>query len=163
MKENIFKIFNNTKSRFVELHDVNIEMKPIPMYLATMNCRPAVTSFLFPFKKHNYIISVNSKKNFSRYSIPIDSLNETMVTGWFAHELGHIVQYQKMNRGEFIIFPFKYFFNLNFRKKFEIEATDIARKIGFGNEFSEVEKFLRDDERVNKKYQERFKKFYMLD
>ncbi len=163
MKENILKIFNNTRNRFIELHGVNIEIKSIPMCLATMNCRPHIASFLFPWGKHNYIISVNSRKNFGRYSIPVESLSNEVLAGWFGHELSHVVQYEKMSLIELIAFPFKYFFNLDFRKNFEIEATHIARGIGFGNELSEVEKFLRSDRRVNKKYQERFKRFYILD
>ncbi len=156
-------IFNNTRNRFLALHKVNIEIVSTPIYLATMKCRPKITSFLLPWKKHDYVISVNSKKNFSRYSIPIGSLNDIVLTGWFAHELGHIVQYEKMNLIEFITFPFRYFLDLDFRKNFEIGATDIARAIGFENEFSEVEKFLMNDGRINKKYRDRFKKFYVLD
>lgn len=162
MKQQI-ETFNNTKVHFLELHGVSIKITFIPMYFATMNSRPCITSFLFPWRRHNYIISINSRKNFSRYSVPTGLLNETILTGWFAHELGHIIQYERMNLAEFVAFPFKYFFSLSFRKNFEIEATDIAKEIGFGNEFSEVENFLRSDKRVNKKYQERFKKFYVLD
>ena len=157
------KIFNNTRSRFVELHNVNIEIVFTPMFLSTMNCRPRLASLVFPWRKRRYIISVNSRKNFGRYSIPVESLSDEVLAGWFGHELSHVVQYEKMSLIELIAFPFKYFFNLDFRKNFEIEATHIAREIGFGNELSEVEKFLRNDRRVNKKYQERFRRFYILD
>ncbi len=163
MENNVLETFTNTKSRFFQLQNVNIELVPTPLYLATMKCRPKTTSFLFPWKKHEYVISVNSKEKFSRYSIPVHSLNDILLTGWFAHELGHIVQYERMNLIEFITFPFKYFLDLDFRKNFEIEATDIAREVGFKNEFNEVENFLVNDQRVSKKYQERFKRFYVLD
>ena len=155
------EIFNNTKGKFFELHDITIEIVSIPMYLSTMSCRPKFIYFLFPWKRRRYIISVNSRKEFSRYSIPIDLLSDTLITGWFAHELGHVVQYERMNLKEFLAFPFKYFFSSNFRKSFEIQATDLAREIGFGNEFSEVEFFLKNDSRVSKKYRERFRNFYL--
>jgi len=159
--KDITETVNETRNRFVKLHNVNIKIAFIPMSLATMNCRPTIKSFLFPWKKREYVVSVNSREDFSQYTIPISALGKTALMGWFGHELSHILQYERMGFRELIKFPFKYFLDLSFRKNFEVECTKIAREIGFSDEFNEVEKFLRNDQRVHKKYRYRFERLYI--
>ena len=159
-KKDIEIIFKQAKKYYLETENVSIKLKFTPLYYSTMTSRPKISSFLFPWKKHQYVVNINSFKKTKTFSVPITYFNDSILLGWFGHELAHITQYEKMKTMKFLIFPFLYIFNKKFRRKFEIEADNITKKRGLEKKLVEGIKFIIQDPRVSNAYKIRTKKFY---
>ena len=114
----------------------------------------------FCFKKAKYKISINANKTFKKFSIPIDCLSESIILGWFGHEIAHILQYEKMSYFEKLFFVFKYVFNKKFRKNFETKADEITKERGLEKELKEGINFTLTDPRVSNAYKKRTREFY---
>lgn len=140
------KIFNKTKEVYPETRDLEIELKFKRDIFFTM--RGAVKYSSLFSKKRKYYVYVNTKKKdlFSK-------LDEKNITGWFAHELAHIIEYEKMSNWSLSKFTVKYVFNRSFRTMVEKRVNAFASNNGFYEEmFGVWKKFLSLEDVVNSKY-----------
>lgn len=140
------KIFNKTKKIYPETRNLEIELKLKRDIFFTM--RGAVKySSLFSQKRRYYVyVNVNKKSLLSK-------LNEENIIGWYAHELAHIIEYEKMSNWSLFKFTFKYIFNYNFRTQVEKRVNAFAFNNGFAEEiFNTWKKFLQLEDVVNSKY-----------
>lgn len=160
LPKNIEEIFYKAKKYYPELDNISIKLKYTPLFYETMTATPSIYSFLFPWKKRSYVISINSGKQFGRYNVPISSFNDSILLGWFGHELAHLIQYEKMDWLEIMFLPYNFIFNQQFRKKFELEADKITKERGLEKELIKGIKFILEDQRVNRLYKEKTKKYY---
>lgn len=147
------------KEHFPELGDLKIHIVYRPLSFSTMTCRP---SFLpaFPWQSRRYVLSVNSGKEFKKHTLPIRCVEAEILDAWIAHELCHIIQYERMSFWEIVKLPFRYFLNLNFRKNFETECDLLAISKGFGEGLKKGQEFVASDPRVSAEYKKTMEKFY---
>lgn len=94
-------------------------------------------------------------------SLKVDELPEDVLIGWFAHELGHVKDYQDHSLIGMLIFGLKYVLSARFRKKIEHRADQIAIEHGFHNEVLATKKFLFHHEAIENSYRLKMKRFYM--
>lgn len=142
------KIFNRVKNVYQDARNLDIELKFKKDIFFTM--RGAVKySSLFK-KKRKYFVFVNLNKR-----ALLSELDESNITAWFAHELAHIIEYEKMSTWILFIFLIKYTFSLKYRFMVEKRVNAYAANNGFANEmFITWKKFLSLEDVMNSKYKQ---------
>lgn len=159
IEEKVKQCFLKVLSHYPSLHKYDIEVKRKKVKSATMQAQP-VFSFkgLFGGAK-KYKIKLGKYVQDSD-NIAINDLPEEVITGWFAHELGHLVDYESYSGGQMIWYGLKYLLSGNFRKKVEYEADYIALKSGFYEEILAAKKFVLENN-IGKDYLDRIREFYL--
>ncbi|PHI18755.1 hypothetical protein CEQ90_16500 [Lewinellaceae bacterium SD302] len=90
-----------------------------------------------------------------------DELPDNVLIGWFAHELGHIVDYQRRTVLSMIKFILGYILLPTFRSGSERRADLFALKNGFGKELMATKLYILEQSPLPDKYKDRIKKYYM--
>jgi hypothetical protein len=140
------KIFNKTKNVYLEAKGLDVELKFRKDIFFTM--RGAIKYASLFDKKRKYVVFVNINK-----TKLLSELDETNITAWLAHELTHIIEYEKMSNWNLFVFLINYTFSLNFRFKVEKRVNAYAANNGFANEmFSTWKKFLSLGNVLNSRY-----------
>jgi hypothetical protein len=121
------EIFNKTKNVYQETRNLNIKLKFKKDIFFTM--RGAVKYGSLFSKNRKYFLFVNLNKK-----VFLSELDESNLKAWFAHELAHIIEYDKMSNWELFIFLIKYTFNSKFRFIVEKRVSAYATNNGFANE-----------------------------
>ncbi len=113
-QEQFDNIFQKAKARYPELKhvDINITFNKGRFFTMQAVIRP---SSIFN-KKRKYSINVNPRREniFSK-------LSEEDVTGWFGHELAHVIDYETMSNSKLLIFILRYLLDFRFRFSVEIK------------------------------------------
>lgn len=123
-KDQIAQYLERTRAKFEELNDVDITLVFNNSFFFTMI---SILDLRNVFgKKRKYLIVINQKR--TKVLINLSSIN---YIGWFAHELSHIVEYEKMTNTELFKFTLKYLLDRKFRFSVEKKVTIIAIKKGF--------------------------------
>jgi hypothetical protein len=91
----------------------------------------------------------------------IEEVPRVVLKGWFAHELGHIVDYEIRSNVSMIGYGLKYTFSDSFKKACEHQADSIAIEHGFHKEIIATKKFLLQNELISEAYKEKLRKYYM--
>lgn len=157
--EKIRECFVKVMQRYGPLHRYEITLKQKPIRSATMQAQP-MFSFRSLFKgvKHYQIrlaLYVRDSKE------PVANLPEDVLTGWFAHELGHVMDYEPYTNFEMILYGLKYLISDTFKRKAEHAADYIAIAHGFKEEILASKHYLLENELVNETYKAKIRKYYL--
>ena len=151
------KIFDKAKNVYQETRDLPIELRFKKSIFFTM--RGTVSYAPFFNKKRKYLVFVNLNKK-----ALLLQLDEVNLTAWFAHELAHIIEYEKMSNRGLLIFLIKYTLNPKFRFIVEKRINAYAVNNGFANEvFNTWKKFLSLEDVINSRYKQYIIKNYYPD
>lgn len=90
-----------------------------------------------------------------------EDLNDDVLAGWFAHELGHIIDYANRSNLEMIWYGIKYVFSPKFKKNVECRADRIAIEHGFCREIVAMKRFILENDDLAKPYKDKINRFYM--
>jgi hypothetical protein len=93
--------------------------------------------------------------------LKIEDVPKKVMTGWFAHELGHLVDYQSYTNLGMINYGLKYLFSDSFKMKTEHEADYIAIKKGFRKEIIATKEWLLNHNLVDQGYKDKLNKYYL--
>lgn len=159
-EERIRTAFIEVLEKYKRLHPYEIVVKRSPTGSSTMQAQPIITfKSLFNGNKR-YTVKLGE---YVRYSdnIAIRDVPEDVLKGWFAHELGHLVDYQDHSNAGMIRFGLKYMFSDKFKRDCEFEADSIAIEHGFHREIIATKNFLMENDRIAADYREKLRKFYM--
>ncbi|MCA9351329.1 hypothetical protein KC929_00945 [Patescibacteria group bacterium] len=131
------ELFTKTKERYPQLKEMRIKLKFKHGFFFTMR-----SGIEFPSlwkKERVYFVAVNTNK----FDGILSQLSEDDLVGWFAHELGHIVEYNEMSNRKFIFFVIQYLFDIRFRFLVERRVNALTVNSGFAKELIGAwEKFL---------------------
>lgn len=94
-------------------------------------------------------------------TMKVENLPDDVLIGWFAHELGHVKDYQSHSFWGMIGFGVRYLTSSAFRKKIEHRADQIAIEHGYHHEILATKKFLFMHEDIDPSYRLKMKKLYM--
>lgn len=125
-----------------------------------MRAQPLLKSF-WPGKKFStFLVQYNHFRENSLQTDP-EKLPEAVLRGWFAHEIGHVVDYQ--DRGFINIFwlGLGYMFFPRYRKKVEFTADCHAVENGFGDDILATKRYILEHSNLNETYKARIRKYYM--
>lgn len=110
--------------------------------------------------KRGYRLDV-AEKVLDSGELNVADLPEEVLKGWFAHELGHMVDYENHSNFGMIAYGIKYSLSDEYKRDREHEADSISIQHGFKKEIIATKKHLLENNFISPKYQDQLKKFYM--
>ncbi len=93
--------------------------------------------------------------------IRVNELPQEVLIGWFAHELGHVVDYEDYSVPQMIGYGIRYLISEDFKRAVEHKADEIAIRHGFRDEILITKRFILHHELLAEDYKEKIRKYYM--
>lgn len=156
----IEQCFAKVLRRYTSLHQYQMILEQKRIKGSTMQAQPVIgwRSLLGGTKKYRVKLAVYVRDS---EEIKVSELPEDVLIGWFAHELGHVVDYASYSSLGMIRYGFLYLVSENFKKKVEYEADYIAIKNGFRKEIVATKKFILGHKMLGDEYKQKIEKYYM--
>ncbi|MEQ8625722.1 MAG: hypothetical protein RJQ00_02085 [Vicingaceae bacterium] len=137
-----------------------IIVKRAKVRIATMQAQPII-GFLNLFsgkKRYKIKVGYNIK---DEESLKLVNLPDDVLIGWFAHELGHVLDYRQYSNLQMLGFGIRYLFSNKHRKQVEHDADYIAIAHGFENEILALKQYILKNKLINEAYKNQIKDFYL--
>ncbi|MEQ8909125.1 MAG: hypothetical protein RIC95_08025 [Vicingaceae bacterium] len=152
--------FQKVWEKYEALHQYEITLVQQSIEGSTMQAQPIITprSLFTGVKRYRINIGYHVR---DEESLKLNSLSEEVLTGWFAHELGHIMDYQQHSNLQMIAYGLKYYFSDKFKRIVEHDADYIAIANGFHQEILKTKRFILGDDRISPTYKSKIRKFYL--
>lgn len=158
--QKIIDCFEIALDRYETLHDFEITLVQKPIRASTMQAQPIITiGSIFKGVK-SYRIKL-AKHVRDEEQLPIADLEEEVLIGWFAHELGHLMDYQQYSNLQMIGYGVRYLLSAKQRKIIEHDADYIAIAHGFHEEILATKKFILEHDLIEEDYKNKIKRFYL--
>lgn len=156
----IRQCFIQAHQKFEELHQNKIILAKRSLDKTNMQAQPVINWSFWNKEKRAYQITLSNHIELEQYFRP-EILPEEILIGWFAHELGHLMDYRARSGWEMITFALKYLFSNDHRVKTERLADVYAIEKGFSDYLVATKKFILEHADLPDKYKERIKKYYL--
>lgn len=125
-----------------------------------MRAQPILNFQFWNRAKRHYRIDISNHTTLEHH-VPLSELPEDVLVGWFAHELGHIVDYQHRTAIGMIRFGIGYFLMPTFRIGVERQADIYAIEHGFAEYLLATKTFILEQSSLPNHYKKRIQKYYM--
>lgn len=122
-------LFQEAFDCYPEINPSRVKLVFRPKTNYVMQARPRVKGFFFGRRTYRVIVSSHEK-----YRGFLDTLSAEPIRGWFAHELGHIVDYQQRGRLGTVWLAVQYISSEKFRRNVELRTDICAIQHGCGYE-----------------------------
>jgi len=126
--EQFKNIFRETKQRYKQLENVDVEIRFTKSWFFTMRAVVQMSSLING--KRKYIVYLNLNKQQSIFS----QLSKDDLIGWFAHELAHVIDYERMSNLKLAEFTLRYIFDFRFKFSVERRINAFTANSGFAKE-----------------------------
>ena len=158
--QKIIDCFETALEGYKKLHDYEITLVQKKIRASTMQAQPIlkIGSFLKGVKRYRIKLAYHVR---DEEQLPIDGLDEKVLIGWFAHELGHLMDYQQYSNFQMIRFGAKYLLSGKQRKIIEHNADYIAIAHGFHEEILATKKFILEHELIEEDYKAKMIRYYL--
>lgn len=148
-------------SYFPELDNYTIEFKyRNHLKNRVMQAQPKISTLFKSKEKRHYKITMSKNLEMNDTTMTVDQLPFDILVGWFAHELGHVMDYKDRSAGNLIRFGAKYLTSKPFIKKSEKRADALAAGNGCGKELINTKKFILFKSKFTKEYKAKMKDLY---
>jgi hypothetical protein len=154
------KAFLEVWQQYKPLHAYGFEVVQKRLKSSTMQARPVFGLSQIFGESRRYRLNV-AKKILDSGELKVADLPEKVLRGWFAHELGHIVDYENHSNIGMIAYGIRYSLFDHYKREREHEADSIAIRYGFKQEIIATKKYLLENDFISSKYQDQLKKYYM--
>lgn len=156
IKESFLKAF----SQYDDLHPYSITLFQKRVKSSTMQAQPIISfkNILTGRRKYKIVLGVYVS---SSDSLKVEDVPQEVMTGWFAHELGHLVDYLSYSNLGMIKYGLQYVFSNKFKIKAEHEADYIAIKKGFRSEIIATKEWVLNHDLVGQNYKDKLNKYYL--
>lgn len=156
IKDCFLEVYN----RYDSLHDYEITLIQKRVKASTMQAQPILSlkSLFSGVKKYRIKLALYVKDS---DDILVSELPEEVLTGWFAHELGHLVDYEPRSNFGMIVFGLRYIFSEKFKRSVEHDADSIAVAKGFAPEIIATKRFILENDFLGDNYKSAINKYYM--
>lgn len=146
---------------FPELDDYSIEFKfRKSLKNRVMQAQPKIKTFFKGREKRHYKVTMSKNLVMKDTTMQLDQLPHEILVGWFAHELGHIMDYKDRSAGNLLGFAIKYLTSKPFIKHSELRADALATDNGCAKHLISTKKFILFDSRFSKEYKAKIKELY---
>lgn len=152
--------FADTLRAYPELLPHPIYLRRLYMRYSTMRARPVINWQLFFRGRRHYRVDFGNRLEMTD-NRRLEQLPREVVVGWFAHELGHIVDYLHRPWQGIIAFGLGYALWSRYMREAERRADTIAVDHGFGSEILATKHFLMKEATLPAHYRARLKKYYL--
>jgi len=152
--------FHNALHHFPKLQECHIRIHKRDTGGATMNARPIFNWKFFDKKQREFVIGVNPVIAVDEKT-PIEEVPEDVLIGWFAHELGHIIDYSNRSGWNLLRFGISYLTSHTFRMGAERKADIYAIGHGCGKFILNTKKYILEHSNLSNRYKTRIERYYM--
>lgn len=128
-------------SFYPELEDVKIMFR-FRKRITPLSSRPQVISTFKKIKNRTYVITISNKSNKRLSPILFKNLSYNAQIGVLGHELGHIVEYNKMNTGQLLGLILK-LLNSKYTDQFEFNTDLTSINHGLGHQLYDWSSYVR--------------------
>ncbi len=158
--DKIKECFLNVLKEYEDLHDFSITLYQKRVKSSTMQAQPLISfrDIFRSVKKYRIKLGVYVS---SSESLKVEDVPKKVLIGWFAHELGHLVDYLSYSSLGMIKYGLKYISSKSFKMKAEHEADYIAIKNGFKDEIIATKEWVLNHDLVGQKYKNVLNKYYL--
>ncbi len=156
IKECFLKVYD----QYEVLHKYEISLVQKPVKSSTMQAQPILSfkSFFSGVKRFQIKLAVYVKDS---QEIKVSDLPDEVLVGWFAHELGHLVDYEPRSNFGMVIYGFRYLTSNKYKRKVEHEADNIAAENGFASTIIATKRYILENDFLGDSYKSIIKKYYM--
>lgn len=127
---------------------------------STMRAQPIIDLSFWKKSSRKFKVEINRFTSIDS-KIKLEDLEEKVLVGWFAHELGHIIDYIDRSALGLIQFAIGYLLFSNFRLGAERRADLYAIEHGFAESIVETKKFILGQSSLPNAYKKRIERYYM--
>jgi len=152
--------FREVAQQYKTLNNIKISLEKVSVKSSTMQAQPIISLGSIFTGVKQYRIKLNAHIR-DHKELKIDDVPSKVLKGWFAHELGHIVDYKQHTNLQMIIFGIKYLWSKKFKKKVEHDADYIAISHGFHQEILATKNFIIEHDLIGEKYKRKILKYYL--
>ncbi|PTM05859.1 MAG: hypothetical protein DA405_02050 [Bacteroidetes bacterium] len=158
--EKIKNSFLEVMRRYTELHNSEVTLVQGPLKSSTMQAQPVIKLAHLFSETQKYHVKLAHLVRDSK-ELKVADLPAEVLTGWFAHELGHLVDYRPYNNFQMILFGLKYVFLKSFKKEAEHAADYIAIRHGFRSEIIATKRFILENDLLEESYKAKIRRYCM--
>ncbi len=157
---NIRKAFLEVWNDYQDLHQYGFDIVQSTVSSSTMQAQPVIELTDIFGKNRRYRLDI-AEKILDSGDLYIKDLPEDVLRGWFAHELGHIVDYENHSNFGMITYGIRYVMSDTYKREREHEADSIAIRQGFRTDIIAAKKYILENDFISPAYQDQIKKYYM--
>lgn len=148
-------------SYFPELNNYTIEFKfRKKLKNRVMQAQPKIKTLFRNKSKRHYKIAMSRNLAMKDTLMTLIQLPHDILVGWFAHELGHIMDYKDRSSFNLIGFGINYLTSTPFLKKSEKRADLLAANNGCAQELIKTKRFILFNSKFTKEYKNKIKELY---
>lgn len=152
--------FRAALARFPELHENTIRLEQRKIKGFTMRAQPVLNSGIFWRKRRVYRVQMSNHSKIMQH-IRLEGLPEEVLTGWLAHELGHVVDYHRRTFFGLLWFIIGYVLFATHRAGAERRADLFALEKGFGTQLMATKLYILEQSDLPDRYKQRIRKYYL--
>jgi len=156
----IRRSFETALEGYPEFKDHDIILRQRTLRDMTMRAQPLFNLGIFRRGRRDYRIDL---QDYTRINdqISVDELEHDVMVGWFAHELGHVMDYFNRPWYNLLGFGLGYLLFPTFRVGAERKADLFAIEHGFADEVLATKHFLLNESSIPNSYKDRLNRYYM--
>ena len=158
--EHVKKCFINVIKKYTPLHGHKIVLCQKKLGKTTMQAQPLIDKNFWSRKTRSYKVDCNHQTQVD-HPIRIKKLPKDVLEGWFAHEVGHILDYHQRNWFNLMVLGILYLFSKRRIIKAEHQADLYAIEYGFSTKILATKRFILNHTDITQKYKDRILKYYM--
>jgi hypothetical protein len=153
--------FMEALSHYPELQNTSIKVVVKEKIKSSMMlAQPGFSSLFKPSEKRSYLIKIARYFKTKKEKVLTSDLPKKVLTGWFAHELGHILDYSRKSGSGLAQLGIRYVFSRAHVKRVEKTADSLAVLHGMQEELQETKEFILTYEDVDETYREKIEDLY---
>lgn len=152
--------FAEVLAAYPELADRTIYLRQAAIARSTMQAQPVINWRFFRRATRAYRIEFSNHLAVTDH-VRVQDLPKAVVVGWFAHELGHVLDFLDRPSLGMISFGLRYALWSPYLRKAERRADTFAIRHGFGREIMATKQYLFDHATLPQRYKKRLRKYYL--
>lgn len=152
--------FAQALAGYAPLHQHPIRLYRQHLKDMTMRAQPLINGRFFQKDKRGYRVDIQDYTRINE-AIQVPDLPRDVLVGWFAHELGHIMDYRTRSAWDLIRFGLGYLLFPTFRVGAERKADLYAIEFGFAQEITATKMFLLEESTIPNSYKTRLTRYYL--
>lgn len=154
------RCFKKAWEGYPPLHQHTIALRRMHLENMTMRAQPIPGWHFFSRKRRQYRVDLQDCTRINE-AIKVPELPEEVLVGWFAHELGHVMDYLHRSWTNMLRFGLGYLFFPTFRIGAERKADIYAIEYGFAKEITATKLFLLKESSIPNSYKDRLTRYYL--
>jgi len=152
--------FQEALAGYAPLHDHSIHLRRKYLKDMTMRAQPVINGAFFRKDSRAYRVDIQDHTRINE-SVRVPDLPERVLVGWFAHELGHVMDYHHRSWSNLMKFGLGYWLFPTFRVGAERKADLYAIEYGFAEAIMATKQFLLEESSIPNRYKDRLTRYYM--